>query len=69
MRFAENKNDFFAKKLKQSMAGSGTDEQSLSRSIVSRAESDLGNIKAYYQTAFGVSLASDVSVYNLNFEA
>lgn len=62
--FAENKDEYFAEALKETTAEQGTDEVSLSRQIVSRAESDLGNIKAYYETTFGSPLALDVEVFS-----
>lgn len=53
---------YFAKQLNKAMKGSGTDDQTLIRIIVSRSEIDLGNIKTEYEKLYDRTLESDVKV-------
>jgi len=58
---SKSKVTYFAYRLYQTLAGAGTKDHSLSRLIISRCETDLGDIKIKYQRLFGHSLADDVS--------
>ncbi|XP_071442400.1 annexin B10-like isoform X1 [Hetaerina americana] len=49
---------YFAKRLNAAMNGSGTEDKTLIRIIVSRAEADLGNIKNEYERLFDKTLVS-----------
>lgn len=59
-----NKAEFFASRLHKSMAGIGTDDKQLIRSIVTRCEVDLNDIKAAYERLYGKSLRSWIKVMN-----
>ncbi|KAG9443693.1 hypothetical protein H6P81_015033 [Aristolochia fimbriata] len=50
----------FAQVIRKSIEGLGTDEDSLTRAIVMRAEVDMQRIKEEYQEAYKVKLADDV---------
>ncbi|XP_052203940.1 annexin D5-like isoform X2 [Diospyros lotus] len=56
LQCAENPGKYFAKALNAAMKGLGTDTTTLTRIIVTRAEVDMGNIKAEYGKKFGKSL-------------
>lgn len=56
----ENRPRFFAKCLKDAMAGMGTKDDALIRLIVTRAEVDLGNIKQEYQMMYKKTLESEI---------
>ncbi|KAG5536639.1 hypothetical protein RHGRI_024158 [Rhododendron griersonianum] len=60
LRCAENPGKYFAKALHKSMDGLGTDDETLTRIIVSRAEVDIERIKAEYLKKYGKSLSDDV---------
>ncbi|RXG71617.1 Annexin A11 [Armadillidium vulgare] len=51
---------FFAERLNMSMRGSGTDDKTLIRIIVTRSEEDLENIKQRYMEMYGSSLVKDI---------
>lgn len=53
-----NKHEFFAHRLKKSMAGIGTNDRQLIRLIVSRSEIDLQDIKTVFERLHGKSLKS-----------
>ncbi|XP_073022505.1 annexin D5-like isoform X3 [Primulina eburnea] len=56
LRCAENPGKYFAKVLHKAMKGMGTDESTLTRVIVTRAEIDMQYIKAEYHKKYGKSL-------------
>ncbi|KAJ8673758.1 hypothetical protein QAD02_005020 [Eretmocerus hayati] len=60
VRCARDKTVYFAKRLKHSMKGMGTDDKTLIRIIVARSEIDLGDIKEAYEREYGTQLASDI---------
>lgn len=53
---------FFAKCLHDAVDGTGTDEGTLTRIIVSRSEIDLGNIKTEYERIYNRTLLSAIKV-------
>ncbi|XP_062017019.1 uncharacterized protein LOC133733405 [Rosa rugosa] len=57
---AEHPGRYFAKVVHKAMKGLGTDDSTLLRVIVSRAEIDLQYIKAEYQNKYGKSLGDAV---------
>ncbi|XP_004373046.1 annexin A13 [Trichechus manatus latirostris] len=65
VRCARDREGYFAECLYKSMKGSGTDEETLIRIIVTRAEVDLQGIKAKFQEKYQKSLSdmvrSDIS--------
>ncbi|XP_075518631.1 annexin D5-like isoform X3 [Primulina tabacum] len=56
LRCAENPGKYFAKVLHKAMKGMGTDESTLTRVIVTRAEIEMQYIKAEYHKKYGKSL-------------
>ena len=64
--YANNKADYFARRLYSTIAGSGTDEKALNRQILSRCEIDLENIKNEYEKIFLTSLRNAVAVLIYN---
>ncbi|CAG4982690.1 unnamed protein product [Colias eurytheme] len=59
----ENAAAWFAQRLRDSMQGMGTDDRTLIRILVSRAELDLGTIKMEYERLYDKTLASEVRVF------
>jgi hypothetical protein len=53
---------FYAHRLQQAMDGAGTNDNTLIRIIVSRADIDLGNIKKAYEKVFNKTLYSAINV-------
>ncbi|KAI4357441.1 hypothetical protein L6164_001389 [Bauhinia variegata] len=60
LRYAINPSYYFAKILRKSMKGIGTDDSRLLRVIVTRAEVDMVQIKAAYYSRYGRRLKTDV---------
>lgn len=58
LRVAENRAEFFARRLNKSMAGIGTNDNSLIRLVVTRSEIDMVDIKEQFQRYYGKSLKS-----------
>uniref|UniRef100_A0A8C7WRB2 Annexin n=1 Tax=Oryzias sinensis TaxID=183150 RepID=A0A8C7WRB2_9TELE len=54
--------DFFAETLYKSMRRAGTDDETLTRVMVSRSEEDLLDIKASFKRMYGTSLYSTIQV-------
>lgn len=61
VRCARDREGYFADRLYQAMKGAGTDEETLIRIIVTRAEVDLQGIKARFQEKYQKSLSDMVS--------
>ncbi|XP_028124256.1 annexin D5-like [Camellia sinensis] len=61
LQCVENPGKFFAKGLHKAMKGMGTDETSLTRITVTRAEIDMQYIKAEYHQKYGKSLNDAVT--------
>ncbi|XP_035439857.2 annexin B10 isoform X1 [Spodoptera frugiperda] len=57
----ENAPAWFAARLRNAMQGAGTSDEVLVRVITSRAEIDLGSIKAEYERLYDKTLQSDLS--------
>lgn len=62
LQCTSNKAEFFASRLKKSMAGIGTNDQQLIRVIVTRCEIDLNDIKAAFERLYGKALRSWIKV-------
>lgn len=60
VKASENRPQFFAQRLHTAMKGLGTQDGTLIRVVVSRAEVDLESVKTEYRRAYGHSLADDV---------
>ena len=58
VRCANNRAEFFARRLHKSMAGLGTNDRSLIRLVVTRCEHDMVDIKEAFQRLYGKSLKS-----------
>lgn len=58
----ENAPAWFAARVRAAMQGAGTDDQTLVRVIVSRAELDLAAIKREYERLYDKMLQSDLQV-------
>lgn len=61
VRAIRNLPAFFAKKLHQSMAGMGTNDNQLIRIITTRSEVDMGEIKQHYAAMYGKDLGSAIA--------
>jgi annexin A7/11 len=61
LRVANNRPEFFARRLHKSMAGLGTNDNSLIRLCITRAEIDMTDIKSEFQRYYGKSLKSFIS--------
>lgn len=61
LRFALNPHAFYASRLYKAFSGVGTNDKSLIRIVVMRAEIDMLDIKDEYQKLYGVSLRSAIS--------
>lgn len=57
-----DEHEFYAKRLHEALDGIGTDDVTLMRIIVGRAEIDLGCIKDAYAKLYGETLESAVMV-------
>ena len=53
---ARNRPDYFALRLHDSMAGLGTDEETLTRLVVTRCEKDMVQVKQCFQQRYHKSL-------------
>lgn len=62
VKIVRNKPGFFAELLYQSMEGPDASHKTLIRLLVTRCETDLGNIKQEFQRMYGVPLAVMLSV-------
>lgn len=60
VKYCRNPAKYFAEVLHKAMAGLGTDEDRLTRTIITRSEIDLGDIKRAYEDKYDKSLASAV---------
>lgn len=58
----ENAAAWFAQRLRKAMEGAGTEDKTLVRIIVGRAEIDLGSIKQEYERIYDKTLASELAV-------
>ncbi|KAM7270672.1 hypothetical protein ACFE04_029886 [Oxalis oulophora] len=56
MRCAENSSKYFAKVLRRAMKGIGTDDTTLIRTVLTRVELDMQDIKAEYRSKYGKTL-------------
>ena len=52
--------ELFAEKINSAIKGLGTDEEVLSRALVSRCELDMGAIRDIYQTKYKVTMKEDI---------
>ena len=62
VRCANDRAEFFAKRLYNAMDGIGTDDQALIRLVVTRCEIDMADIKEAFQRKYGKSLKSFIKV-------
>ncbi len=62
MQYSRDKAVYFSSRFYTSIAGAGTADRNLMRLTVSRCETDLGNIKIAYQSLYGMSLSTAVTV-------
>ena len=52
--------EIFADKIKKAVKGLGTDEEMLSRALVSRCELDMGSMRDMYLTKYKISMKEDI---------
>ena len=52
--------EIFADKVKKAVKGFGTDEDMLSRALVSRCELDMGSMRDMYQTKYKITMKEDI---------
>lgn len=62
VKSVRNKAAFFAERLYESMAGMGTKDRALIRIMVTRCEVDVVDIKNAFQSKYGKTLESFISV-------
>lgn len=62
MRYSRNKAAYFAARFFISIDGAGTADRDLRRLVVSRCETDLGNIKIEYENIYSIPLSTAVGV-------
>ena len=62
VRCANNRSEFFARRLHKSMAGLGTTDSSLIRLVVTRCEHDMVDIKEAFLRLYGKTLKSYIKV-------
>lgn len=60
--YADSKSRYFARRLKNSMIGVGTDSSALMRQVVSRAELNLETINTAYYSIYATTLDEDITV-------
>lgn len=60
VKFARSPAEYFAEVLYKAMKGLGTDEARLTRTLITRSEIDLGDVKVMYQAKYGKPLAKAV---------
>ena len=63
--YSKNRFNYFASRFYSTINGLGTSDLNLIRLVISRCETDLGDIKQEYERIYGASLSSAVSVLNL----
>nr|XP_054774895.1 uncharacterized protein LOC129283083 [Lytechinus pictus]XP_054774896.1 uncharacterized protein LOC129283083 [Lytechinus pictus]XP_054774897.1 uncharacterized protein LOC129283083 [Lytechinus pictus] len=61
VRCVRNKHKYFSDKLYKTMKGAGTDDDTLKRIVISRAEVDMLNIKGEFQSAYQQSLGQFIA--------
>lgn len=62
MQCAKSRTGYYARVLQNAIRGLGTDDRDLIRVVVSRCDSDLGDIKKEYEKFTGKSLKDAVGV-------
>lgn len=62
VQYSRDKAVYFSSRFYTTIAGAGTADRDLMRLTISRCETDLGNIKIAYQSLYGISLSTAVTV-------
>jgi annexin A7/11 len=62
VQYSRDKAVYFSSRFYTTIAGAGTADRDLMRLTISRCETDLGNIKIAYQSLYGMSLSTAVTV-------
>ena len=62
VQYSKDKASYFSNRFFLALDGFGTDDRDLMRLVVSRCETDLGNIKPAYETLYGETLINAVKV-------